>query len=122
MPSMAAVCPLLKRQEDRVSMIWRLSVEASVAFAAAVPGEAIAGDAVTEAGVPGETVAGNAVAEDAVPEPAVPEPAMPGPSREGWPSGKASLAHSMSMRPSLHNTAMRSQILNKWRILPVQSA
>ena len=118
MPSMVAVCPLLKRQEDRVSMIWRLSVEASVV---AVTREAMAGEAVTEAGVPGETVAGNAVAEDAVPEPAVPEPAMPGPSREGWPSGKASLAHSMSMRPSLHNTAMRSQILNKWRMLPVQS-
>lgn len=65
-------------------MIWRLSVEASVA--------AVTREAVPEAGVPGEAVA-----------------------------GKASLAHSMSMRPSLHNTAMRSQILNKWHMLPVQS-
>ena len=49
MPSMAAVCPLLKRQEDRASMIWRLSVEASVA--------AVTREAVPEAGVPGEAVA-----------------------------------------------------------------
>ena len=52
MPSMAAVCPLLKRQEDRASMIWRLSVEAS--------GAAVTREAVPEAGVPGEAVAGKA--------------------------------------------------------------
>ena len=65
-------------------MIWRLSVEASVA--------AVTREAVPEAGVPGEAVA-----------------------------GKATLPHSMSMPPSLHNTATRSPILHQSRMLPVQS-